>query len=134
MGCTSLFGSSLLGWPEEQEDKCHPHGDPWYPASPLPLLVALMAQVQLGAVAQVWVSLVSQFPLVSCGFWDSGQLQQSCFVSLHSGQALPACACPLQVPAPPQVWASRSLPAQPSPAATVCPGRCPPASRRVGDT
>lgn len=36
-----------------------------------------------------------------------------------------ACACPLQVPAPPQVWASRFLPAQPGaagPAAAVCPG------------
>lgn len=78
-----------------------------------------------GAGAQVWVSL---FPLVSRECWASEQLQQSCSVSLHSGQALPACAGPLQVPAPPQVWASRSLPAQPGPAgpaAAVCPGRCP---------
>lgn len=57
----------MLGWHEEQQDMCPPHGDPWCPASPLPLLVALMAQVQLGALAQVWVSLVSQFPLISCG-------------------------------------------------------------------
>lgn len=47
-GCKSLLGSPVLWWHEEQEDMCHPHGDPWYPANPLPLLVALVAQVQLG--------------------------------------------------------------------------------------
>lgn len=47
MGCKSLLGSPVLGWHEEQ-DMCHPQGDPWYLANPLPLLVALVAQMQLG--------------------------------------------------------------------------------------
>lgn len=58
-----------------------------------------------GAVAQVWVSLASQFPLVSRECWALGQLQQSCSVSLlsqlvpvphRSGQADPCQHSPGQ--------------------------------------
>lgn len=86
---------TLLGWYEEQEDMCHRHGDPSYPASPLPLLVAVMAHLQLGVLAQAWGSVVSQLPLVSCECWEWGSYSRAALCPALWAGSLSLCPSPV---------------------------------------